>query len=93
MIERFPLPIEVKSLGKYKIFLRFDDGAEGEYDFANFSNKEVLKIWELEGFFDKVYIGNGGACIAWNTEIEFDSMNIYLHLTNQTFEEFSLKNN
>ncbi len=93
MIKGIPLPIEVKSLGKYKIFIKFDDGVDGEFDFADFSKKGMLSIWESEGVFDKVYIGKEGACVAWNDEIEFDSLNIYLKLTNQTFEKFSLKNN
>jgi len=80
--------VKVTSLGKYKIHAVFNDGTEGDYDLSDLAHKGVFKIWEEPGYFDKVFINPENKAIAWNEELEIDTLNCYLHIKNITFEEY-----
>jgi hypothetical protein len=73
-----PKPVEVSSLGKYKIKIRFSDGTEGIMELSELANKGVFKTWEENELFDKIYINKESMAIAWNEELEICPTSVYL---------------
>lgn len=82
----FPVPVNVKSLGKYKIWLKYSDQTEGEVDLSTLANKGIFKIWENGNFFEKVFIDPVSKAIAWNDEIDLCPDTLFLELKGITFE-------
>ena len=64
-----PVPIAVKPLSDYRIWIKYSDGAEGEVDFSYLAGKGVFSFWNDYRNFEKVYISEAGA-IAWSANIE-----------------------
>lgn len=79
-------PVEVRSLGKYRIWLRYADGAQGEVDLAHLAGKGVFHVWEQPGTFDRVYITPFGA-IAWSDDLDLCPDSLYLELTGKRPED------
>lgn len=78
--------IEVKALEKFKIWAKFSDGKEGIADLSDLAGKGVFKVWDDPGVFENVKAGGSG--IEWNENLDIDSLNVYLTITGQTFEEY-----
>ena len=85
-----PIPkvITVKPLEGYKIYLEFNDEIKGIVDLSYLRQMGVFAWWDLGDNFSKVYLDNCGA-IAWNEDLDIDSLNCYLKIINNTFEEFA----
>ena len=81
-----PQPVEVKALKNFRIWLRYDDGAEGEVDLSDVAGRGVFKAWNDPEFFNTVRLGSHGA-IEWGTEIDICPDAMYLRLTGKTPEE------
>ena len=79
-------PIEVKALEKYKLWVKYADGEEGEVDLSHLAGKGVFSVWDDYEIFEKVYISRYGA-IAWSEEIDICPDNIYMEITGKTPEE------
>lgn len=79
-------PVEVRSLGKYRIWLQYEDGVQGEVDLAHLAGKSVFRVWEKPGAFDRVYIAPYGA-IAWSDDLDLCPDSLYLKLTGKRPEE------
>ena len=47
-------PVEVRPLARYGIWLRYEDGTEGEVDLSHLAGKGVFSAWEQEGVFAQV---------------------------------------
>ena len=75
-----------EALPDYKLMLEFQDGINGEVDLSEFKGKGLFNYWNEVDNFIKVYVTHHGS-IAWTDDIEIDSLNCYLKITNQTFEE------
>lgn len=45
-----PKPVEVKALANYRIWLRYDDGTEGEVDLSDLAGRGAFKAWEEDVF-------------------------------------------
>lgn len=82
-------PIEVKPLGKHKIFIRFEDGKEGAIDLSHLAGKGVFVAWDKNDLFNKVYIDNETLAIAWNKTLELSPDALYLKLVGKSFEEWN----
>ncbi len=76
------IPVAVKSRGRYRIWLRYDDGEEGEVDLSHLSGKGVFKVWDVgQGeVFDQVFIHAAGF-VSWPDEIDLDSDVLYSKIT------------
>ena len=85
-----PIPkvIKVKPLDGYKIYLKYNDETKGTIDLSHLKNKGVFAWWDDADNFSKVYVDNSGA-IAWNENLDIDSLNCYLKIINKTFEEYA----
>jgi hypothetical protein len=62
-------PITVRALPKYRIYLQFSDGAQGEVDLSGLVGKGVFKAWNNLDFFGQVHLAPHRA-IQWSAEIE-----------------------
>ncbi|NLO19422.1 MAG: DUF2442 domain-containing protein [Ignavibacteria bacterium] len=73
----FAIPIKVKAIEPYKIWVEFEDGKAGYVNLSNLKNKGIFNEWNKEGVFDKVYINPETYAIAWNEEIELCPNSVY----------------
>ena len=85
-----PIPkvINVKPLDVYKIYLEYNDETRGTIDLSHLKQKGVFAWWDEADNFSKVYVDNSGA-IAWNEDLDIDSLSCYLKIINKTFEEYA----
>ena len=81
-----PKPVEVKACERFRIWLRYDDGTEGEVDLSDVAGRGVFAAWNDPGFFDEVRLGVHGA-IEWGTEIDICPDAMYLRLTGKSPED------
>lgn len=79
-------PIEVRALTNFRIWLRYDDGVEGEIDLSDLAGRGVFKAWNEPAFFDSVRLASHGA-IEWGTEIDLCPDAMYMRLTGKSPEE------
>jgi hypothetical protein len=79
-------PTEVRSLGRYRIWLRYADGTEGGVDLSHLAGKGVFAVWEDEGVFASVTLGPHGA-IEWPGGVDLCPDALYLWLTGKKAEE------
>ena len=79
-------PISVEARGKYRIWIEFADGSQGEIDLSEHAGNGVFKAWDVDDFFDCVSIPDYPA-IAWGDQIELCADALYMRLTGVTVEE------
>ena len=81
-----PNPIDVRALSNYRIWLRYDDGIEGEVDLSDLAGQGVFKAWNDFGVFDSVHLGSHGA-IEWSPDLDLCPDAMYLRLTGKSVED------
>ncbi len=74
---QFPKIESVKAIGKYKLFIRFSDASEGEYDVSHLAGKGVFKSWDTDKNFSKVSVNPESGAITWPGELDIDTINAY----------------
>ena len=79
-------PTEVKALPNFRIWLRYDDGAEGEVDLSDLAGRGVFEAWNDPSFFDSVRLDPHGA-IEWGSGIDLCPDAMYLRLTGKSPDE------
>lgn len=79
-------PVEVKPLSGYRLWIRYEDGAEGEIDLSDLAGRGVFSLWNDYAQFEQVGIAEDGA-IAWSHEVELCPDATYLKLTGKAPEE------
>ena len=84
-------PIEVKAVGNRSIWIRFADGTSGNVDLSHLWGKGVFKKWETVVPFKNVFVNPENHSIAWDSELELDSDNLYLELIHKTFEQVKIE--
>ena len=82
-------PTQVKTLEKYKIWIEFEDGVQGEVDLSHLAGKGFFKKWENREFFGDVKIVFPYRAIQWGgtDELELCTDTFYLQLTGKTYSE------
>lgn len=75
-----PRPVEVRALEPYRIWLRYDDGVEGEVDLSHLVGKGMFTAWEDAEFFAGVYIGPIGG-ISWSERVDLCPDALHMRLT------------
>ena len=78
--------IDVRALPGYRIWLRFEDGVEGEVDLSHLAGRGVFKVWSDRKVFEGVHIDGSGA-IVWSEGLDLCPDALYLRLTGTTVEE------
>jgi hypothetical protein len=85
-------PIKVEALDNYKIRIEFEDGTNGEVNLSYLKGKGIFEAWNDYSMFKNVYIDEETKSIAWSSDIEIDSNNLYLKLIGKTFEQWKSEN-
>lgn len=78
--------IEVKALPGFRIWLRYDDGTEGEVNLSDLAGRGVFKAWNDASFFASARLGSHGE-IQWGDVIDICPDAMYLRLTGKSPEE------
>ena len=83
-----PSPIAVKPLEGCKIWLRYEDGVEGEVDLSDVAGKGVFAAWDDRAFFESVRLDEYGD-IAWGDEDEIGLCQdaLYMEITGKSIDE------
>ena len=81
-----PKPVEVKALSQYRIWLRYDDGVQGEVDLSDVAGRGVFQAWANPAVFGAVRLGSHGA-IEWSPDLDLCPDAMYLRLTGKAVEE------
>lgn len=79
-------PIAVQPVGRYRIWLRYQDGTEGEADLSHLAGKGVFAAWDKEGVFAKVKLGPHGA-VQWPGDVDLCPDALYLRLAGKRPDE------
>jgi len=64
--------IECKQEAHYRIWLRFDDGLEGEVDLSELVGKGIFSAWNSLEFFNQVRVDPKTDTVTWDDEINLD---------------------
>jgi hypothetical protein len=83
-------PIKAQARPHYRLYLEFSDGTKGEVDLSGLAGQGVFAMWNDDGAFEKVHIGDHRE-IKWNDEVELCADSLYLKLTGKSPQEFFTK--
>ena len=78
--------VEARPLSGYRIWLRYDDGVEGEVDLSHLAGRGVFKAWTDQAVFEGVHVDRSGA-VTWNEDIDLCPDALYPRLTGKAVEE------
>ena len=79
--------VACKALEAYRVWLRFDDGAEGEVDFSARVGQGVFAPWTDYGFFRQAALGEYGRTLSWPGELDFCADALWLQVTGKRPED------
>ena len=60
----WPNPIAVEPRDGFRIWVRYEDGVEGEFDVSHLANIPIFDVWSDRKFFEGVHINEFGA-VSW----------------------------
>ena len=80
-----PRPVDVRALEPYRIWLRYDNGVEGQVDLSYLAGKGMCVAWEDHEFFAGVYIGPLEG-ISWSERIDLCPDDMYMRLTDTSID-------
>ena len=71
---------EVEPRSGYHVWVRFEDGLEGEVDLSGLVGKGVFKAWLEPGAFERVFVDEEAGTIAWPGGIDVAPDRLYADL-------------
>ena len=77
--------IACKPKPNYRVWIRFDDGLEGEVDLSDLVGKGVFKAWESVDFFNQVRVDPKTDTLAWGDDIDLDPYVLKERISKQQF--------
>ena len=77
----------LKRLNDYRVWLRFDDGVEGEVDFSTKPRTGVFAPWNDYEFYRQARLGEQRRTLTWPGELDFCADALWLQLTGQQPED------
>lgn len=80
-------PVAVEARGKYRIWVQFSDGVEGEVDLSDCAGIGVFRAWDEPGVFESVHLGPARS-VAWNDEIDLCADALYMEVTGISPEDY-----
>ncbi len=75
-----------KILEHYHVWLRFDDGVEGEADLSHLVGRGVFSVWRDYEFFRQAFVADYGA-LTWPGELDLCPDSLWLKVTCKPAEE------
>lgn len=78
--------VEMKARPNYRLWLRYEDGVEGEIDFSGDVGKGVFAYWNDPKNFENVRLGSSGE-ISWSDQLDICADAIYLKITGKKPED------
>ena len=79
-------PTAVEARGNYRIWIKFEDGEEGEIDLSHLVGKGVFAAWLDPASFQNVRIVDDDTLV-WGTEIDLCPDALYMELTGKSIDE------
>jgi len=64
--------IACKAKANYILWVRFDDGIEGDINLSDRAGQDAFKDWESQQFWESVHIDPESKTVCWGEEIELD---------------------
>lgn len=64
--------VACKLNANYRVWIRFDDGLEGEVDLSYLVGKGVFEAWKSVDFFNQVHVDPKTDTLSWGNEINLD---------------------
>jgi hypothetical protein len=64
--------IACKPKTNYRVWIRFDDGLEGEVDLNYLVGQGIFKAWKSVDFFNQVRVDPKTDTLSWGDEIDLD---------------------
>lgn len=77
-------PIAVKALAHYRVWIRFEDGSEGEVDLSSLAGQGVFRAWLQPGFFEQVFVSEDAGTVTWPGELDLDPYVLYSKVTGKS---------
>ena len=78
--------VEVRPGTDHRIWIKFDDGSQGEIDLSDLAGRGVFQAWTDRKVFEEVRVDHSGA-VVWPGEIDLCPDALYLRLTGKTVED------
>ncbi|WP_419944950.1 DUF2442 domain-containing protein [Candidatus Poriferisodalis sp.] len=79
-------PTEIQPRSDFRLWVRFNDGSEGEIDLSARAGRGVFKIWDESGVFESAVI-SPHRTIRWSDDAELCADAVYLEITGGAPEE------
>ena len=79
-------PVSLEARSGYRLWVRFDDGVEGEIDLSRRAGRGVFAIWNEQGVFESASI-TPHRTIRWSDDAELCADAVYLEITGRDPEE------
>jgi hypothetical protein len=79
-------PVAVRPLAHHRLWIRYQDGTEGEVDLSHLAGKGVFAAWAQAGVFDQVKLGRHGQ-LEWPGHLDLCPDSLYLTLTGKRPED------
>jgi len=73
-------------MDRFRVFLRFDDGASGTVDLSDMAGRGVFSAWLQEGAFEKLSVSPIGT-FQWVGDLDLCPDSLYLQMTGKTADE------
>ena len=70
---------EAKPVDRFRVSLRFDDGASGIVDLSHIAGRGVFHAWLAEGVFEQLSISPIGA-LQWSEDLDLCPDSLYLQM-------------
>ena len=64
--------VACRPLPHYRVWIRFDDGLEGEVDLSDLVGKGVFEAWSSVAYFNMVRIDPNTDTLTWGDDIDLD---------------------
>lgn len=77
---------DAKPVGRFQVFLRFDNGASGMVDLSHFAGRGVFEVWSREGVFEQLSVSTAGA-LQWPGDLDLCPDSLYLQMVRKSAPE------
>jgi hypothetical protein len=81
-----PKLLEVKPLQGFRLWLRYNDGEQGDVDLSVLAGRGAFSLWDEPATFEAARLAPHGA-VVWGDEVDLCGDALYLRLTGKTPEE------